>query len=411
MTRRMTLIFTLVALLAVSLFVLPTSNASGSNKAAKDVTFSKDVAPIFNAKCAECHRAGEVAPFSTLSYKEVRPWAKSIKEKVVDKTMPPWHADPNHGSFKNDRSLTKAEIDTIVAWVEQGAQEGNPKDLPPAPKFYDGWTIGKPDQTFSTPEQTFVESGVEKYRYLQVATEFKEDKWIQAAEIRSTGRAAVHHVIVFVNAPGTTGTEDGSLLAGVAPGEQPAIFPLGFGKKIPAGSKLTFQLHYTPNGKDTKDISTLGVIFAKETPKHEIKTRPVMNVRLAIPAGAGNHQVESAYTFKEDIHITSFMPHMHLRGKDFVFQAVAADGTTKILLNVPKYDFNWQTYYVPTSPVAIAKGTKIHCIAHFDNSKNNKYNPDPTKEVKWGDQTWEEMMIGWVSYYYDNAETKSVASK
>ena len=411
MTRRITIFLSLVAALAVSLFVLPTSNASGSNTTGKTVTFNKNVAPIFNKACAECHRPGEAAPFSTLTYKDVRPWAKSIREKVSDKTMPPWHADPNHGTFRNNRSLTPAEIDTIVAWVEQGAKEGHAKDLPPMPKFVDGWTIGKPDQTFSIPEQTFVEAGVEKYRYLQVPTNFTEDRWIQAAEIRSTGRAAVHHVIVFVQAPGTTGTEDGSLLAGVAPGEQPAIFPVGFGKKIPAGSKLTFQLHYTPNGKDTKDISTLGVIFAKEIPQHEIKTRPVLNVRLAIPPGADNHQVESAYTFKEDIHITSFMPHMHLRGKDFRFQAVAPDGTTKILLNVPKYDFSWQTYYVPTEPLAIAQGTKIHCIAHFDNSKQNKFNPDPTKEVRWGDQTWEEMMIGWVSYYYDKPEpTKSVAS-
>ena len=377
---------------------------------AKTVTFSKDVAPIFNTKCTECHRPGEAAPFSTLTYKEVRPWAKSIKEKVLDKTMPPWHADPNHGTFRNDRSLSKAEIETIVAWVDGGAKEGDPKDLPPAPKFYEGWTIGKPDQTFSIPEQTFVEAGVEKYRYVQVDTNFKEDRWIQAAEIRSTGRSAVHHVIVFVNAPGSAGTEDGSLLAGVAPGEQPSVFPVGYGKKIPAGSKLTFQLHYTPNGKDTKDISTLGVIFAKETPKNEIKTRPVMNPRFVIPAGADNHEVKSAYTFKEDVRITSYMPHMHLRGKDFQIKAVYPDGSSKILLNVPKYDFAWQSYYIPTDPVVIPKGTRIECTAHYDNSAKNKFNPDPTKEVKWGDQTWEEMMIGWLSYYYETPQNKSVAA-
>lgn len=407
MRRGIFLLLALVVLSTSAIFLVSANN----DKSAKPVTFNKDVAPIFFAKCAECHRTGEVAPFSVLSYKDARPWAKSIREKVLDKTMPPWHADPNHGSFKNDRRLTQAEIDTIVAWVEQGAKEGNAKDLPPAPKYVDGWTIGKPDQTFSIPEQTFVTEGVEKYRYIQVATNFTEDKWIQAAEIRSSGRNAVHHVIVFVNAPGSTGTADGNLLAGFAPGEQPTAFPLGFGKKIPAGAKLTFQMHYTPNGKDTKDISTIGLIYAKELPKHEVKTRPVMNPRFVIPAGADNHEVISSYTFKEDIHITSFMPHMHLRGKDFVFKAIAADGTTKILLNVPKYDFNWQTYYIPTEPIAIAKGTKIECVAHYDNSKNNKYNPDPTKDVKWGDQTWEEMMIGWVSYYYDNAQpVKSVVS-
>jgi hypothetical protein len=404
--RRGFILFLALSAISLSTVFLASANINP----AKNVTFSKDVAPIFFAKCAECHRTGEVAPFSVLSYKEARPWAKSIREKVVDKTMPPWHADPNHGSFKNDRRLSQAEIDTIVAWVDQGAKEGNAKDLPPAPKYYDGWTIGKPDQTFSIPEQTFLTEGVEKYRYLQIPTEFKEDRWIQAAEIRSSGRSAVHHVIVFVQAPGTTGTEDGSLLAGTAPGEQPTVFPVGFGKKIPAGSKLTFQMHYTPNGKDTKDITTIGLIYAKETPRHEIKTRPIMNPRFVIPPGADNYEVQSAYTFKEDIHVTSFMPHMHLRGKDFVFKAISPDGAAKILLNVPTYDFAWQTYYVPTEPIAIAKGTKIECVAHFDNSKNNKYNPDPTKEVRWGDQTWEEMMIGWVSYYYDHAPpAKSVA--
>ena len=407
MKRSFTLILFAAAFLSVFFVFQPISSA----KVAKEVTFSKDVAPIFNAKCAECHRPGEVAPFSSLSYKDVRPWAKSIKEKVLDKTMPPWHADPNHGSFKNDRSLSKAEIETIISWVDGGAKEGNPKDLPPVPKFYEGWTIGKPDQIFSIPEQTLVEKGVEKYRYVQIDTNFKEDRWIQAAEIRSTGRSAVHHVIVFINAPGTTGTEDGSLLAGVAPGEQTAIFPAGYGKKIPAGAKLTFQLHYTPNGKDTKDISSVGLIFAKDAVKNEIKTRPVMNPRFVIPAGADNHEVKSAYTFKEDIRVTSFMPHMHLRGKDFQIKAVFADGNSKILLNVPKYDFAWQSYYIPTDPIVIPKGTRIECVAHYDNSSKNKFNPDPTKEVRWGDQTWEEMMIGWVSYYYETPQTKSVAAK
>lgn len=408
MRRTVLLFLALSAVLISTVFIASANNGN----TVKNVTFNKDVAPIFFAKCAECHRTGEVAPFSVLAYKDARPWAKSIREKVIDKTMPPWHADPNHGSFKNDRRLTQAEIDTIVAWVEQGAKEGEAKDLPPAPKYVDGWAIGKPDQTFSIPEQTFVSEGVEKYRYIQVQTNFTEDKWVQAAEIRSTGRNAVHHVIVFVNDGKTAGTQDGNLLCGFAPGEQPAVFPLGFGKMIPAGSRLTFQLHYTPNGKDTKDVTTLGLIYAKQTPQHEVKTRPILNPRFAIPPGADNYEVQSSFVFKEDIHITSFMPHMHLRGKDFQYKAVFPDSTSKILLSVPRYDFSWQTYYLPIDPVAIPKGTKIECLAHFDNSKSNKFNPDPSKEVRWGDQTWEEMMIGWVSYYYDKPEpAKSVAAK
>ncbi len=389
---------------AICLFALPATNANSDNKpSAKNVTFTKDVAPIFFKQCAECHREGEVAPFSVMSYKDVRPWAKSIREKVASREMPPWHADPDHGEWLNDRRLAQAEIDTIIAWVNGGAKEGDPKDLPPAPKFTDGWAIGKPDETFSIPEQSIPADGVIKYQYFDVPTNFKEDRWITAAEIRSTGRSAVHHVIVFISDPNGAARGDGNLLAGFAPGEQPTRFQPGMAKKVPAGAKLRFQMHYTPNGVATKDATTIGLIYAKETPKHHVLTRPVLNTGFVIPAGAPNHEVKSFYTFREDTRIVSFMPHMHLRGKDFEIKAIYPDGSSKILLNVPKYDFNWQTYYVPKESVAIPKGTKIECTAHFDNSTNNKFNPDPTKEVRWGDQTWEEMMIGWLSYYNDNS--------
>lgn len=389
---------------ACCLFGLRTGEANGPKSAAKDVTFSKDVAPIFYRTCSECHRAGEVAPFSVMSYKEIRPWAKSIREKVISREMPPWHADPKHGDFINDRRLTQADIDTITAWVDGGAREGNPKDLPKAPTFVEGWSIGQPDQTFSIPEQSVPAEGVVKYQYLTVPTNFTEDMWVTAAEIRSTGRAAVHHVIVFIQEPNNKARTEGNLLAGFAPGEQPTRFPAGYAKKVPAGSKLMFQMHYTPNGTATKDVTTIGLRYAKEPPKHQIFTRPVLNTGFVIPAGADNHEVKSAYTFKEGAHIVSLMPHMHLRGKDFEVKAVFPDGSSKVLLSVPRYDFNWQTYYVPRVPVALPAGTKIECTAHFDNSTNNKFNPDATKDVRWGEQTWEEMMIGWLSYYYDSAD-------
>jgi Copper type II ascorbate-dependent monooxygenase, C-terminal domain len=389
-----------ISLASICIFALPATNADSKNKPApKNVTFTKDVAPIFFKSCAECHRAGEIAPFSALSYKDVRPWAKSIREKVAGREMPPWHADPSHGEWLNDRRLAQREIDTIIAWVDGGAKEGNPKDLPPAPKFTEGWIIGQPDETFSIAEQSIPATGVVPYKYLVVPTNLKEDRWITAAEIRSTGRSAVHHVIAFVQDPKKPASIDGNLLAGVAPGEQPAVFRPGSGKKIPAGAKLIFQMHYTPNGEATKDVTTIGLKYAKEPPKHQILTRPVLNMRFSIPAGDPNHEVKSSYVFKEDVHLTSLMPHMHLRGKDFEIKATFPDGTTKTLLKVPRYDFNWQTYYVPKEPLAIPKGAKIECTAHFDNSPGNKYNPDPTKDVKWGDQTWEEMMIGWLSYY------------
>jgi hypothetical protein len=395
-----------------SALLLSSVSASGDAKTEKrNVTFTRDVAPIFYARCAECHRPGEIGPFSLLSYKDARPWAKSIREKVVEKVMPPWHADPNHGQFRNDRRLTQAEIDTITAWVDQGAKEGNPKDLPPAPHFVAGWNIGKPDQTFSIPEQRIPASGVVKYQYLSVPTNFTEDRWISAAEIRSTGRSAVHHVIVFLKEPNKPGGGEGQrLLVGTAPGEQPAIFPPGYARKIPAGSELIFQMHYTPNGQETTDITTVGLIFAKKPVEHEVHTRPVLQMKFAIPPGDPNYRVESNYTFTRDAHLTSLMPHMHLRGKDFLYRAVLPDGTSKTLLSVPKYDFNWQTYYVLSEPVALPKGTRIECVAHYDNSSGNKFNPDPTKEVRWGDQTWEEMMIGWISFYYDDASPSKPAA-
>jgi mono/diheme cytochrome c family protein len=393
---------------AAGFFVLTTVQASDTKKApSAKVTYAKDVAPIFYNKCVECHRAGEIAPMSLMSYKESRPWARSIKEKVVTKTMPPWHADPNHGAFSNDRRLSQKELDTIVAWVDGGAVEGNANDLPPAPKFVDGWNIGKPDIVFQLPQAIAVPAtGVVKYQYVNVPTNFTEDKWIQAAEIRPENRGVVHHIIVFIQGKGQQ-----QLLTGWAPGEQPAVMKDGLAKRIPAGSTLVFQLHYTPNGKAVNDRSYVGLIFAKEKPKNELLVMPVMNMKFAIPAGDPTYQVESTYTFKEDAHIRSLMPHMHLRGKDFLYRVTYPDGRSEVILSVPKYDFNWQTYYQLKAPVAAPKGTRIDCLAHFDNSTNNRFNPDPTQEVKWGDQTFEEMMIGWMSYTFDKNEVKPASEQ
>jgi mono/diheme cytochrome c family protein len=399
--RRLLLAVAIFIFAAFCLFAPAATSANNNKPAKKQITFNKDVAPILFKNCAVCHRPDDIAPFSVLSYKDARPWAKSMREKVASREMPPWGADPRHGEFSNDTRLKQSEIDAIVAWVDGGAVEGDPKDLPPAPKFVEGWTIGKPDETFSIAEQSVPATGVVPYKYMVVPTNLKEDRWITDAEIRSTARSAVHHVIVFIQDPGNPGRVGGNLLAGVAPGEQPARYRPGLGKKIPAGAKLVFQMHYTPNGVATKDVTTIGLKYAKEPPEHQILTRPVLNTGFTIPAGDPNHEVKSSYVFKEDARLVSFMPHMHLRGKDFEIKAVFPDGTTKTLLKVPRYDFNWQTYYVPKEPVAIPKGAKIECTAHFDNSPANKFNPDPTKDVKWGDQTWEEMMIGWLGYYND----------
>jgi hypothetical protein len=384
------------------LSALPVSDASDTKKASKAaVTFNKDIAPIFNKACVECHRAGEIAPFGLTTFKEARPWGRSIREKVVSREMPPWHADPRHGEFVNDRRLTQKEVDAVVAWVDQGMPEGAAKDLPPAPQFASGWNIGKPDAVFYLPEEYSVPAdGVVPYKYFTVPTNFKEDVWVQAAEIRPDKRSVVHHIIVFVQKPGA----QQKLLVGYAPGEQPAIISDGLGKRIPAGSNLVFQVHYTPTGTAAKDRSYVGLKFCKAPPKNELVTAPIMNARFAIPPGDPNYKVESSYTFTDDGQIHSLMPHMHLRGKDFEYRVVYPDGTSKIILSVPKYDFAWQSYYTFKEPVRVPRGTRVDCVAHFDNSTKNKFNPDPSKEVRWGDQTWEEMMIGWMSYTLDKGQ-------
>lgn len=375
-------------------------------------SFTKDVAPIFFNRCAECHRAGQVAPMSLLTYKEARPWAKAIREKVLERAMPPWLADPRYGHFENDRRLGLKEIDTIVAWVDGGAIQGNEADLPPAPAFVEGWTLGRPDVVLSLEEEVAVPAdGVIAYKYYTVPTGFTEDKWVQAAEIHPGNRAVVHHIIVFVQdpspkAPGAAEAAAnregrGPKLAGFAPGEQPKVFPPGTAKLVKAGSHFVFQMHYTPNGRAAKDRSYIGLFFAKEPAQKSVLTGTALNASFVIPAGAPDHEVRSSWTAKQDVRIIDLMPHMHKRGKDFTYTAVYPDGRSEVILRVPKYDFNWQLLYRPAEPLLLPKGSRLDCVAHFDNSPNNKYNPDPAKEVRWGPQTWEEMMIGWFDYVVD----------
>ena len=372
------------------------------------VTYSKDVAPILNKHCVECHRAGEVAPMVFTSYAAVRPWAKSIREKVVTGTMPPWYADPNHGEFRNDRRLAKSDIDTIVAWVNAGAAEGDPKDLPAAPHFVDGWNIGRPDQVFDYGADFEVPAdGVVQYQYFKVPTNFTEDKWIEAAEIRPQHRDVTHHINVFVLLPGQNMTQ-GAMLTGFAPGVQPLRLEAGTAMLVKAGSEFLFQAHYTPNGKVVKDRSFVGLRYAKQAPVLRSVTDRAVNALFRIPPGDPNYMVKANWTAKEDVDLFAFMPHMHFRGKDFEYTVVYPDGRREVVLNVPKYDFNWQLGYELKQKLHLPKGTRIECVAHFDNSANNKYNPDPTKEVRWGDQTWEEMMIGFFLYTVPAAPPGSV---
>ncbi|MBM3724808.1 MAG: thiol-disulfide isomerase [Acidobacteria bacterium] len=364
-------------------------------------TFTKDVAQIVNNRCVVCHRAGEAAPMAFTSYKEIRPWAKAIRDAVVNEKMPPWSADPAHGHFKNDRRLSPAEKDTLVQWAAAGAPEGEPAHLPPAPKFDDGWSIGKPDVVFDIGADFEVPaSGTVPYKYFRVPTGFTEDRWVEAAEVRADKRGVVHHIIVFMLSPGEPQGrgEGGNMLIGFAPGARPIQFEPGTARLVKAGTVFNFQLHYTPNGTAVKDRSYVGLRFAKNPPVRQSIVGRAMNFAFKIPAMAPNHEVVSQFVARQEITLDGMAPHMHVRGKDFKYTAVFPDGRSEVLLNVPKYDFNWQLSYELAKPLTLPAGTRIECVAHFDNSPNNKYNPDPTKEVRWGDQTWEEMMIGFFHY-------------
>jgi hypothetical protein len=456
---------------AAALFALPASRAKDAKPSAKGVTFTKDVAPIFFKKCAECHRPGEAAPFSALSYKDARPWARSIREQVVSREMPPWRADPHVGQFKNDRRLTEDEIETITAWVDGGAEEGDPKHLPPAPEFADGWAIGKPDLIIPMPEEfTLDASGPDEYQYFVVDPGFTEDKYIQMAEARPGNRRIVHHILAFVQPPPKDGqspkkmTEEeiermelgsifyrdgflmrakpdapiyddgcslpnggqgadrdgapqesrlsslGMMLTGFAPGMNPWVWEPGTVKKIPAGSKITFQVHYSKvAGSTQKDRSMIGLVLAKEPPNRQIITRMISNNYFRIPPGAANHRVTACWTATEDIRLTAAMPHMHVRGKAIEIKAFYPDGRSETLLNAPNYSFAWQTFYYFKQPLAIPKGTRLLVTGYFDNSPKNKYNPDPTKAVRFGEPTYDEMMGSFIDYTIESQPLKPVA--
>jgi peroxiredoxin len=371
------------------------------------VTFTWDVAPILQKHCQECHRPGQIGPMPLLTYDDASSWSATIREVIDEGRMPPWHADPKIGKFANDRRLPPKDKETLLAWIQQGCPPGEPKDLPPPRQFDPTWKIGKPDLVLSMPKEFDVPAsapGGVPYKYFTVDPGFTEDKWIQRAESRPGAAEVVHHIIVFISQPGRPflpGTPTGRVLCGTAPGDTALALPEGVAKKVPAGSKFIFQMHYTPNGKEYKDRSSVGLIFAKEPPQYEAITIPVGNPLFVIPAGAENHEVESWYRFRRDGHILGFMPHMHLRGKDFLCEAVQPDGKKEVLLSVPRFDFNWQNSYRLAKPHSMPSGSQIHCVAHFDNSDKNLNNPDSTQNVRWGDQTWQEMMIGWTEVMFE----------
>ena len=374
----------------------------GNSKGA--ITYSKQISRILERRCVNCHREGEVAPFAMGSFEATAPWAETIAEVVAAGRMPPWHANPAHGEFLNDATLSQEEKDQIVAWAKDGAPEGDPAELPPPVTYPQGWQIGKPDVVYRMPEPyTIPARGVVEYQYFTIDPGFTEDRWISAAETRPGNREVTHHLILFFHPPGQDAIDPGEALfnsiAAFAPGMPASEYGEETARRVPAGSKLMIQAHYTPNGREQVDQSEFGLIFADpKKVRKEMRVVAALDFRFRIPPGAENHAVRAAHRFDRDVTLYSLTPHMHLRGKSFRFTASYLDGHSEVLLDVPRYDFNWQNYYILATPKLLPEGTVVELEAAFDNSEGNPANPDPSAFVSWGDQTWEEMMIGTMSF-------------
>jgi len=382
------------------------------------VTFSKDVAPLLQKHCQTCHRPGEAAPFPLLTYQQARPWAKAMKEAVLLKKMPPWYAASDYGKFSNNRSLSQTDVDTLVAWADGGVPEGDAKDLPPEPAYVQRWSIPKPDVVFEFPQPFQIPaSGTIEYQKVIVPSGFTEDKWVQFAEARPDDRAHVHHMILYVRQPGSpwlkneppgvffvapkvtddstdTSALPSDFLVGYAPGQPPEILQPGQGKLVKAGSDLVMEIHYTTNGKAGTDRSRFGLVFANQRPQTRVLTLSATNGKFKIPPGDPNYRVDAEFEVGATVTLASLHPHMHGRGKDFEYRIVYPTGETQTILRVPHYNWHWQLWYNLAAPMVLPKRTRIECTAHFDNSPNNPDNADPGKEVTWGDQSWDEMMVG-----------------
>lgn len=359
--------------------------------------FYKDILPLLERHCQTCHRPGETAPMSFLDYQSTRPWAKAMKQAVLRRTMPPWFADSHIGNFLNDRSLPEEAIRTITAWADAGAPEGEALSRMDAvaktwPK---GWSIGKPDVVFEMPTPIEIPpSGAQPYQYVIMPTGFTRDTWVRLAEVRPGDRARTHHIVVSVRERDSH-DEQGEFLTGYGPGSIPEKLAPGQAKLIKAGSDLIFQLHYTSNGTPGSDRSRVGLIFATEPPRERVLMMAAANVRFQIPPGESDFLIESRVKLYRESTLVSLLPHMHLRGKAFEFRAIYPDGTKETLLKVPHYDFDWQLTYYLDRPKRLPAATIIEAVGRYDNSKNNPRNPDATKTVRFGDQNWDEMMIGY----------------
>jgi hypothetical protein len=383
---------------------------------AQQVTFYRDVLPILQSRCQECHRQGQMAPMVFSTYQQTRPWAKAIREAVLTRKMPPWFADPCCGKFANDRSLTAAERETLARWADSGAPQGRESDAPPLKHWPEGWNIGTsntaPDAVIEMPRAFRVpKTGTVEYQYFIAATGFTQDRWVQSVEVRPSARAVVHHAVVYIREPGDTwtrGPTKADILAVYAPGSAPDVYPAGMAKLVKAGSDLVFEIHYTPSGKAVEDRVKVGMVFAATPPAKRVLTLQMDDEKFLIPAGDRDFRVSVWGTLPNDALLLGFFPHMHLRGTAFEYTRLLDDinnyGLPETLLRVKPYDFYWQLYYRLAEPMPLKKGTRLNWIATYDNSAANPRNPDPAADVRYGHQSWDEMMVG----FFDVAVDASV---
>ena len=388
-----------------------------SAEAAGTPTFAKDIAPILYENCVACHRPNHLAPMSLITYADARPWARAVKTKVLAREMPPWGADSSVRAYKNDASLTQTEIDTIAAWVDGGAPEGNAADLPEVPQFAEGWSIGEPDLIFSMVKPFEVPAdGTVPYSYVTVPTNLQEDIWISAHEFRPGDRRVIHHVIpsvleddgkpatgeVKLRRDRTRTRARGASVGGYVPNRLGTVYADGVATRLPAGADIEAQMHYTTIGEPVSDRSSWGVVLTREPDSTLRRARggQVANLTFAIEPGNADFAVTASRTIEEETYLANMMPHMHVRGKSAKYTVKYPDGREVVALWVPNYNFNWQLRYQLEEPIFMPKGAVLEAEFHYDNSGANRFNPDPTAEVHWGDQTWEEMMLG----YYGTVE-------
>ncbi len=396
--------------LAIAALLLAGASAradEGSPPETSAPSYYEHVAPILQRRCQVCHRPGAIGPFSLLTYEDAAGNSAMIEEVVENRRMPPWHANPEVGPhFSNDRTLPAAERRTLLDWIAAGVPAGDPAAAPPPARFPDAsaWRIGVPDAVVQIPrEVTVPATGVVDYQYFEVPTDFGEDKWVRAMEIKVTAPSVVHHVLVFVVYPDRRASPrvQGGLqgyFASMLPGESVEPFPEGSGKWLPRGATLRFQIHYTPDGEERRDRPSLALKFAGKDERitRRVQTKALFEVRFAIPPGAKDHVVRAQYDFRQDALLTGLLPHMHLRGKSFRYLLRYPDGTSRALLDIPRYDFNWQNTYRLAEPLYVPKGSRMIGVASYDNSADNPANPDPARVVRFGEQTWDEMMIGYM---------------